>query len=231
MSTGERSPRSRINGSANRHARPTNLRSTGLAAKVVVPPPTVTHVRSPSSEEIIENLRFMFAVGLECSNPIVDGGIRVDQLEATGHYIHWKKDLQLVRELGLKYFRYGPPIHRIFKGPGQYQWDILDPVMTEMHRLGIRPVIDLVHFGLPDWLRDFQNPDWPKYVAEYAGAFCERYPWVRYYTPINEIFVTAQFSGAFGWWNERLMSDHAFVTNLKHCVKASMLAMREILRT
>jgi hypothetical protein len=27
-----------------------------------------------------------------------------------------------------------------------------------------------------------------------------------------------------------MMSDHAFITNLKHCVKASMLAMREILR-
>src|SRR5439155_25836752 len=40
----------------------------------------------------------------------------------------------------------------------------------------------------------------------------------------------AQFSGAFGWWNERLTSDHAFVTNLKHSARASMLAMREILR-
>jgi beta-glucosidase/6-phospho-beta-glucosidase/beta-galactosidase len=53
---------------------------------------------------------------------------------------------------------------------------------------------------------------------------------VRFFTPVNEIFVTAQFSAAFGWWNERLMTDHAFVTNLKNCVKASMLAMREILR-
>ena len=37
-----------------------------------------------------------------------------------------------MRELGLKYLRYGPPIHRIFKGPAQYQWDILDPVMVEI---------------------------------------------------------------------------------------------------
>ena len=82
---------------------------------------------------------------------------------------------------------------------------------------------------MPDWLKDFQNPSWPEYFAEYARAFAERYPWVRYYTPVNEIYVTAQFSAAFGWWNERLMSDTAFVTNIKHCVKASVLCMRTIL--
>jgi len=198
--------------------------------QIEVPPPMVTAVRSPTPEEILETLRFMFAVGIECSNPITTDGHRVDELEATGHYEHWKKDLQLVRDLGLRFLRYGPPIHRLFTGPGQYNWQMLDPVMEEMQRLNIKPIIDLVHFGLPDWLVDFQNPDWPRHVADYAGAFCQRYPWVRFYTPVNEIFVTAQFSGAFGWWNERLMSDQAFVTNLKYSVKASMLMMREILR-
>jgi hypothetical protein len=93
------------------------------------------------------------------------------------------------------------------------------------HRADHRPAA----FGLPDWLKDFQNPEWPDYFAEYAHAFAERYPWVRYYTPVNEIYVTAIFSGLYGWWNERLMSDHAFVTNVKHCCKASILAMRAIL--
>jgi len=185
--------------------------------------------RVPTPAEILDSIRFMFAVGIECSNPVVDGGRRVDQLEATGHYEHWKKDLQLVVDLGLRYLRYGPPIHRIFTGPNQYDWSLLDPVMAEMQRLGIRPIIDLVHFGLPDWLGNFQNPDWPSHLADYARAFIERYPWVRFFTPVNEIFITAQFSAAFGWWNERLMSDTGFITNLKHSVKASMLAMRAIL--
>ena len=191
--------------------------------------PSADPNRSMSPEEIIDSLRFMFAVGIECSNPVSTNGMRIDELELTGHYEHWKKDLRLVRELGLRYLRYGPPIHRIFKGPGKYDWAWFDGVMAEMQRLGIKPIIDLVHFGLPDWLGTFQNPDWPMHFAEYARAFAERYKWVRFYTPVNEIFVTAQFSAAFGWWNERLMSDTAFVTNLKHCVKASMLAMRAIL--
>ena len=62
----------------------------------------------------IDTVRFMFAVGIECSCPVIDGGVSVDQLEATGHYEMWKKDFKLVRELGLRYLRYGPPIYRIF---------------------------------------------------------------------------------------------------------------------
>jgi len=177
----------------------------------------------------VDNLRFMFAVGIECSCPLIDGNRRVDQLRDTGHYEQWATDLKLVRELGLRYLRYGPPIYRIWLGQGKYDWSFLDPVMNEMRRLGIVPIIDLCHFGLPDWLTDFQNPLWPDHFGDYAHAFAERYPWVRYYTPVNEIYVTAQFSAAFGWWNERLMSPTAFVTNIKHCVKASLLAMRRIL--
>src|SRR5438045_2596900 len=155
---------------------------------------------------------FISAVGIECACPLLSGNQRVDQLRDAGHYELWQTDLKLVRELGLRYLRYGPPIYRTFLGPGHYDWEWLDRVMHEMRRLGIVPIIDLLHFGLPDWLGDFQNPDWPQHFGEYARAFVERYPWVRYYTPVNEIYVTSQFSAAFGWWNERLMSDHAFVT-------------------
>ncbi len=179
----------------------------------------------------------MFSVGIECSCPKVPDG-RVDQLRDTGHYDLWQTDLKLVRELGLRYLRYGPPIYKIWLEKDKYDWGMLDPVMHEMRRLGIVPIIDLVHFGLPDWLGDFQNPSWPDHFAEYAHRFAERYPWVRYYTPVNEIYITAQFSAAFGWWNEQRRSDSdwyekvsepGFVTNIKHCVKASILAMRAIL--
>jgi beta-glucosidase/6-phospho-beta-glucosidase/beta-galactosidase len=77
----------------------------------------------------------------------------------------------------------------------------------------------LCHFGVPDWLGDFQNPDFPTLFAEYAKAFAERYPWVRYYTPVNEIFIAATFSAQYGWWNERLASDRAFVNALKTYAK------------
>ena len=43
------------------------------------------------------------------------------------------------------------------------------------------------------------------------------------------MFICAQFSAAYGWWNEQLKSDRAFVTALKHIVKANVLAMYAIL--
>ena len=67
------------------------------------------------------------------------------------------------------------------------------------------------------------------FSRSYAKAFAERFPWVQLYTPINEMFVCALFSASYGWWNEQLTSDQAFVTALKHLVKANVLAMEQIL--
>src|SRR3989442_13333601 len=100
----------------------------------------------------------MFAVGIECSCPRIDGNVRVDELESTGHYELWQKDFRLVRELGLRYLRYRPPIYKIFRGRGDYDWSFPDKAMQEMRRLGVVPSIDLLQFGLADWLGGFQEP-------------------------------------------------------------------------
>ena len=172
---------------------------------------------------------FMFATGIECSNPTIDNGrIRRDLLDECGHYERWAEDMALTRDLGLRVLRYGLPIHRVFLGPGKYDWDFADLVMNEMRRLDIVPILDLLHFGLPDWIGDFQNPDLPLLFAGYCGAVAQRYPWVRYYTPVNEIFVTAKMSAKEGAWNEQLKSDAGFVTAIKHCVAASILGTQAI---
>ena len=138
--------------------------------------------------------------------------MRVDQLEQTFHYRYWREDLALVRGLGLHWLRYGPPYYRIHTGPDQYDWEFTDLVFAEMRRLGIVPIADLCHFGVPDWVGDFQNPDWPQLFGRFARAFAERFPWVRFYTPVNEIYVCAKLSTLAGFWNERLWGDHrAFV--------------------
>src|SRR5512138_741247 len=117
----------------------------------------------------------MFATGIECSYPTLDGGRwRVDELESTDHYRYWRRDLELVRELGLRYLRYGPPLYRIHRGAGRYEWDFTDQVVAAMEPLGITPIMDLCHFGVPDWLENFQNPQFPDGLAEYAEAFARR---------------------------------------------------------
>src|SRR3954447_15882835 len=78
---------------------PVTTRRAAARAEIIVPtPPPPAPIQRPlSPEEIVDSLRFMFAVGIECSNPVVQGNVRVDQLEATGHYDNWRKDLRLVR--------------------------------------------------------------------------------------------------------------------------------------
>jgi beta-glucosidase/6-phospho-beta-glucosidase/beta-galactosidase len=173
---------------------------------------------------------FMFATGIENSNPTIRGGAhRVDQLEACGFYKHWRTDFDLVRDLGIQFLRYGPPIHTTFLGPGQYDWEFADLTFGRLKELDLNPIVDLCHFGVPDWIENFQNPDLPRLFANYARDFALRYPWVQLYTPVNEMYICATFSAAYGWWNEQLSSDRAFVTALKHIVKANVLAMSAIL--
>ncbi len=173
----------------------------------------------------------MFATGIENSIPTIDNGrTRVDQMESCGHYKHWKLDFDCVEEIGLHYLRYGPPLHTTYTGPGEYDWEFADVTLADLKRRGIVPIIDLCHFGVPDWIGDFQNPDFPQLFALYAGAFAERYPWVQLYTPVNEMFICAVFSAKYGWWNEQGKTDRTFVTALKHIVKANVMAMIEILK-
>jgi beta-glucosidase/6-phospho-beta-glucosidase/beta-galactosidase len=174
---------------------------------------------------------FMFATGIECSYPTIDGGRwRIDQLKETGHYENWKRDLELVREVGLRYLRYGPPLHLIFQGPDKYDWTFTDRTCEAMRKLEIVPIMDLCHFGVPDWLENFQNPELPQRLSEYAAAFAKRYPWVQFYTPVNEIYVAARMSALDGVWNEQLRSDAAFVRATCHLAKACVLMMQAIQR-
>jgi beta-glucosidase/6-phospho-beta-glucosidase/beta-galactosidase len=177
--------------------------------------------------------KFMFSTGIENSYPTIllpDGRTkRVDEMEKCNHYNRWKEDFQLVKDLGIEFLRYGPQYFSVHRGPGSYDWSFIEEALAELKRLHITPIIDLCHFGVPDWLGNFQNPDFPFYFAEYAKAFARKFPDLHLYTPINEIFITAMFSAQYGWWNERLQSDRAFVTALKHLCRGNVMAMQNIL--
>ena len=173
---------------------------------------------------------FLFATGIENSSPTIKNGKeRVDELEKCGHYKYWKKDFDLVEEMGIKFLRYGPALYKTFLGANHFDWSFPDETFRSLHEHDIVPIADLCHFGVPDWVGNFQNPDFPILFAAYAKAFARRYPWIQLYTPINEMYICALFSAQYGWWNEQLSGDKSFVTALKHIVKANVLAMRAIL--
>lgn len=176
--------------------------------------------------------RFAFATGIENSYPTIQWNgqcVRRDEMAECGHYEHWQEDFELVKELGIEFLRYGPALYTSHAGSEKYDWSFADQTLPRLREMGIRPIVDLCHFGLPDWAGGFDNEDWPALFAKYAGAFARRFPWVRAYTPVNEIYVAATFSGLLGWWNQRQSSDKGFVLSLKNLCKANLLAMHAIL--
>ena len=174
---------------------------------------------------------FMFATGIENSYPTIEQGrIRRDQMQECGHYANWRTDFELVTRMGIRILRYGVPLHRVWLGPGRYDWEFSDLAFGELKRLGIEAIADLCHFGVPDWVGNFQNPDFPALFRQYAADFAARYPWIRFYTPVNEMYVCARFSALYGWWNEQEASPRAYVNAVKHLARANLLAMHEIRR-
>ena len=60
---------------------------------------------------------FMFATGIENSIPTRNQGrTRIDQMELCGHYERWREDFDLVEDMGIRYLRFRPPLHRTFLG-------------------------------------------------------------------------------------------------------------------
>ncbi len=90
-------------------------------------------------------------------------------MEVCGHYKFWREDFDCLDDMGIHYLRYGPPIHRTYLGPGKYDWEFADITFADLKRRDITPIVDLCHFGVPDWLGNFQNPDFPQLFASYAG--------------------------------------------------------------
>jgi beta-glucosidase len=172
---------------------------------------------------------FFFSTGIENSYPTIATGKRIDQMEKSGHYERYAEDFALVREMGITALRYGPAYYRTHRGPGSFDWSSADDPLHLLRSESIEVIADLCHFGVPDWLGGFQDPAFPVHFADYARAFARRYPWIRYYTPVNEIFICASFSALRGFWNECLATEAAFVTALRNLCMAHELAVDAIL--
>ncbi|HEU4565507.1 MAG TPA: family 1 glycosylhydrolase [Gemmatimonadaceae bacterium] len=174
-------------------------------------------------------MSILFASGIDNGCPIIPGRGRVDVMDACGHYARWEQDFELARELGVQALRYGPAYHRSHVGPDRFDWDPCDEPMRRLRDLGIETIATLCRFGVPSWLGGFQDPAFPVLFAEYARAFARRYPWVRYFTPVDQIAHTARRSALDGAWNEGDRSDAAFVRATVNMCLAHELAVDAIM--
>lgn len=165
--------------------------------------------------------------GAECSVTRI-GSLFRDQLELSGHAARLS-DLDLAASLGIKKIRAPILWERVYgysmRTP---DWLWSDLYLGRIRDLGIEPIAGLLHHGSgPAWT-SLLDPEFPLKFAEYAYQVASRYPWISFYTPVNEPLTTARFSALYGHWYPHRKSDSDFILALLNQCRGIIMAMEAI---
>ncbi len=125
---------------------------------------------------------------------------------ACDHYHRYKEDVALMKEMGLKAYRFSISWSRILpKGTGKVNkagLEFYSKVIDELLKAQIEPCITLYHWDLPQALQDkggWANPDMPKYFLDYAkivfSAYGDR---VTKWITLNEPYCAAFLGNYIG---------------------------------
>jgi dTDP-4-dehydrorhamnose reductase len=151
-----------------------------------------------------------------------------DQTLRSGH--EWRlDDLDRIASLGISHLRYPVLWERVApRVPGRMNWSWTDERLDYLRRLGITPIATLLHHGSGPSCTDLLDEDFPAKFAHFAGEVARRYPWLRYFTPVNEPLTTARFSALYGWWYPHAKSETDFYRALFNQLRAIRLGMEAI---
>lgn len=165
--------------------------------------------------------------GIECSfNRVADR--YTDQLELAGHYKR-KDDIGRLADLGIKALRYPVLWEKhcpVSNSP--IDWTHTEEVLIKLRELNITPIAGLVHHGSGPSYTNMYDDSFAEGLASYAAKVAAEFPWLEYYTPINEPLTTARFCGLYGHWYPHGTSDSQFLRILYTECKATVLAMKAI---
>ncbi|WP_462115158.1 family 1 glycosylhydrolase, partial [Lysobacter xanthus] len=165
--------------------------------------------------------------GLECTICRV-GDTYTRQLDRSAHATR-AGDIARFGELGMQAIRYPVLWEQVAPdGLADADWSWPDERLAQLRDVGIEPIIGLVHHGSGPMHTSLVDPCFATKLAEYAGAVAARYPWVEYYTPVNEPLTTARFSGLYGVWYPHGRDEWTFKDALFNECRGVVLSMREI---
>ncbi len=118
---------------------------------------------------------------------------------ACDHYHHWRADIALMEEIGLRAYRFSISWPRVLKDGlspvNQPGMDFYDRLVDALLNAGIQPYVTLYHWDLPQRLQDLGG--WPARAA--AEAFCKYADIVsrklgdrvKHWITLNEPYVSA----------------------------------------
>jgi 6-phospho-beta-glucosidase len=121
---------------------------------------------------------------------------QLDTTVSVDHYHHWREDVQLMKELGLKSYRFSINWSRIFPNgdevePNQAGLRFYHHLIDELVAANIEPMVTMTHFDQPyglvkkygGWVDRRSIADFVKYAKCLLKEFS---PQVRYWLTINE---------------------------------------------
>jgi dTDP-4-dehydrorhamnose reductase len=151
-----------------------------------------------------------------------------DQADYSGHYKR-KDDIERFAGLGIHKLRY--PVlwekHLPDKN-GRINWQWITGQLNSIRDHNIIPIAGLLHHGSGPADTDLLDEAFPSKLAAYGAMVARQFPWLEYYTPVNEPLTTARFSGLYGLWYPHCKDEQSFIRMLLNQVKAIILSMRAI---
>jgi len=165
--------------------------------------------------------------GIECTINRVNNVFR-DQLLYADHY-NRPEDIERIAELGIKRLRY-PIIWEYHQSEEdkKIHWNWIEQQLKKLQEKNIEPIAGLIHHGSGPAYTSLIDKAFPEKLAAYAQKVAEKFPWINYYTPVNEPLTTARFSGLYGLWFPHRKDEYSFVKILLNELKAVVLSMQAI---
>lgn len=164
--------------------------------------------------------------GIECTINRVEDAF-FDQLQFANFYQQPATDA--IIDLGIKKLRF--PVlwekHQPVRD-GLIDWSWTASQLDNLRANGVEVIAGLVHHGSGPAFTNLLDDKFPEYLAAYAKAVAEQFPWIEYYTPVNEPLTTSRFSGLYGLWYPHHRKDSSFLKMLLNEMKGTVMAMQEI---
>lgn len=165
--------------------------------------------------------------GVECTVNRV-GDAYHDQTVLSGHQDR-PRDLDLIAALGVRKLRYPVLWERVAPDrPDAHDWRWSDERLARMRRLGMEPIVGLLHHGSGPRYTSLVDDAFPALFGRYAAAAAARYPDVLDWTPVNEPLTTARFSALYGHWHPHVRDESLFWRALLNQIDGTRAAMRAI---
>jgi len=164
--------------------------------------------------------------GIECSINRVENNY-FDQFNYHDQY-NRKQDLEEICNLGITKVRY--PILWEKNWPDKNQpitWAV-EENLNFLKSKAIQVIAGLVHHGSGPSYVDITEDNFAEQLAVYATEVAKKFPWIDYYTPVNEPLTTARFCGLYGLWYPHHKSSRSFLQILINECRATILAMLAI---